>query len=338
MWATTGCARRCTGRESSAPYPDPGDAGTAAVHLMHASGTLEGKPGRGAMCRRDGPDLVRSGPRRRRGPGPFSPPGYRVVPLFPARGSGSRWRDGPRAGGGFHAIRDARWRCAGKGPGDVSGKGGGSGAYDSPVLKINCGSERATEFFPDAAGPEGGTEPGHGDDQHGHRRHPGGGTRRAGAACPPRRACELLHSTTALRPRRWRRRDAIPMSVFGPVRPYQLPRGVGRGRSGRIADAAIAEVERFAPGWPVSSSTGKYSCPPVNRGADGPDGPTSSRVTALAEQLWDRRFGPRLPIRRRLPVRCGHASGGSVIAVNGRKPNDGRAPRRGQLMVPMGPW
>ena len=151
----------------------PRDPGTAAVHLMHASGTLEGRPGAwgyvdGGMGRVSfaladaaieagavvAAGVARGRRRARRGRAP--------------RGR----RDHPGPGRGVQRRSEAhRWPCASTTFPTPFGRGWTAWRSESPVLKINCGLSPAAPFSSAASRRR--AAPGHGHDQHRRRRHPG---------------------------------------------------------------------------------------------------------------------------------------------------------------------
>ena len=79
-------------------YAGPRDPGTAAVHLMHSSGTLEGEPGPGGMCRAGWAGSRSLWPTPPSRPAPCSPPACPWPPSFPGRGPARGRRDDPGAG------------------------------------------------------------------------------------------------------------------------------------------------------------------------------------------------------------------------------------------------
>jgi phytoene dehydrogenase-like protein len=295
-------------------YAGPRDPGTAAVHLMHSSGTLEGEPGawgyvQGGMGRISfalADAAVEAGA--------VLATGVPVAAIVP--GAGVRLEGGelvrarsvvsnadPRRtlalcedqGPTSLRLRVARWRI------------------DSPVLKINCALTDLPRF--PAAGP--GVEPhrsmvtistGIDATQAAYERS------RRGEPAPA--WCELYFHTaydTSVAPP-----GRHAMSVFAQYVPYQLAEGDWEGRREAIADAAIAEVERFAPGLSGLIEHRQVLGPPDIEERMGLTGGHIFQGDCLAEQLWDRRFGPRLPLDG--VYLCGAAThpGGSVIAVNGR--------------------
>ena len=100
-------------------------------------------------------------------------------------------------------------------------------------------------------------------------------------------------------------------NVFAQYVPYQLAQGIQDGRREAIADAAIRRGRAASPrAWPtLIEHRARCSAPPDIRGRMGLTGGHIFQGDCLAEQLWDRRFAPRLPPRRRLPVRCRHPPG-----------------------------
>jgi phytoene dehydrogenase-like protein len=184
---------------------------------------------------------------------------------------------------------------------------------DSPVLKINCALTGLPRFA--AAGD--GVEP--------HRAMVTISTgidatqaayeaSRRGVASPA--WCELYFATAydpSVAPA-----GRHTMSVFAQYVPYRLAEGDWESRREAIADAAVAEVERFAPGVADLVEQRQVLGPPDIEARMGLTGGHIFQGDCLAEQLWDRRFGPRLPLDG--VYLCGAAThpGGSVIAVNGR--------------------
>ncbi len=295
-------------------YAGPRDPGTAAVHLMHASGTLEGEPGawgyvHGGMGRISfalADAAVEAGA--------VLATGVPVAAILPGRGvrlEGGDLIEAPVVVSnadpkrtlalcedqGPQSFRDrvARWRI------------------DSPVLKINC----ALTALPRFSAATDGVEP--------HRAMVTistgiDATQAAYEACRRGEAspswCELYFHTA------YDPSVAPPgrhaMSVFAQYVPYELAEGDWESRRQAIADAAIAEVERFAPGVADLIEHRQVLGPPDIEERMGLTGGHIFQGDCLAEQLWDRRFAPRLPIDG--VYLCGAAThpGGSVIAVNGR--------------------
>jgi phytoene dehydrogenase-like protein len=108
------------------------------------------------------------------------------------------------------------------------------------------------------------------------------------------------------------------MSVFAQYVPYTLATGTWDGRRGEIADAALAEVARFAPDVEDCIVEREVLGPPDVEARTGLTGGHIFQGDCLPDQMWNRRFGPRTPVPGL--YLCGAAThpGGSVIGVNGR--------------------
>jgi phytoene dehydrogenase-like protein len=295
-------------------YAGPRDPGTAAVHLMHSSGTLEGEPGawgyvQGGMGRISfalADAAVEAGA--------VLATGVPVAAIIPGEGVRLEGGELVRA---RTVVSNADPRrtlalCEDQGPMSLRQRVA-RWRIDSPVLKINCALTGLPRF--PAAGP--GVEPhramvtistGIDATQAAYERSRGGE--------PAPAWCELYFHTaydTSVAPP-----GRHAMSVFAQYVPYQLAEGDWEGRREAIADAAIAEVERFAPGLSGLIEHRQVLGPPDIEERMGLTGGHIFQGDCLAEQLWDRRFGPRLPLEG--VYLCGAAThpGGSVIAVNGR--------------------
>ena len=295
-------------------YAGPRDRGTAAVHLMHASGTLEGEPGAWGYVEGGMGRISFALADAALDAGAVLATGVAVAAILPGEGvrleGGETVRapvvvsnaDPARTLGLLgdavpEALRRrvAAWRC------------------ESPVLKINCALGALPRFA--AAGP--GDRPTRamvtvstGIDA----------TQAAFEACTRGEAtpawCELYFPTAydpSVAPA-----GGHAMSIFAQYVPYRLARGDWEGRRDEIADAALSEVERFAPGLSGLVEDRQVLGPPDVEARIGLTGGHIFQGDCVADQLFDRRFGPRLP----LPgvYLCGAAThpGGSVIAVNGR--------------------
>jgi phytoene dehydrogenase-like protein len=295
-------------------YAGPRDPGTAAVHLMHASGTLEGEPGawgyvEGGMGRIsfaladaaiDAGAVIAAGV-----------PVAAIVPGVGVRLDGGEFIAAPVVVSNADPKRTLAL-CEEKGPESLRRRVE-NWRIDSPVLKINCALTGLPRF--PAAGP--GVEP--------HRAMVTISTgidatqaayeaSRRGVPSPS--WCELYFHTA------YDPSVAPPgrhaMSVFAQYVPYRLAVGDWESRRDAIADAAVAEVERFAPGVSELIEQRQVMGPPDIEERMGLTGGHIFQGDCLPEQLWDRRFGPRLPLEG--VYLCGAAThpGGSVIAVNGR--------------------
>jgi phytoene dehydrogenase-like protein len=295
-------------------YAGPRDPGTAAVHLMHASGVLEGIPGawgyvEGGMGRvsfalADAAIAV----------GAVVAAGVPVAAIVPGRGVRLEGGELVRAAvvvsnadpkrtlalcedGVPDAFRNriATWRS------------------ESPVLKINCGLSRLP-CFPQATG---GVQP--------HRAMVtiSNGIDATQAACTASRRgepapawCELYFHTAydpSIAPP-----GQHAMSVFAQYVPYQLAGGDWESRRESVGDAAVAAIARFAPDVADCIVYREVLGPPDVEQRIGLSGGHIFQGECLPDQMWNRRFSPRTPIPG--VYLCGAAThpGGSVIALNGR--------------------
>jgi len=295
-------------------YAGPRSPGTAAVHLMHTSGTLEGEPGawgyvEGGMGRISfalADAAIEAGA--------VIAAGVTVAAIVP--GEGVRLDGGEMIGAAIVVSNADPCRtlalCEDKGPESLRRRVA-DWLIDSPVLKINCALTGLPRF--PSAGP--GVVP--------HRAMVTISTgidatqwayeaSRRGEPAP--KWCELYFHTA------YDPSVAPPgrhaMSVFAQYVPYALAEGDWESRREAIADAALAEVERFAPGVSDLIEHRQVLGPPDIEERMGLTGGHIFQGDCLPEQLWDRRFGPRLPLDG--VYLCGAAThpGGSVIAVNGR--------------------
>ncbi len=295
-------------------YAGPRDRGTAAVHLMHASGTLEGVPGAwgyvmGGMGRvsflladaaTDSGAVVAAGtPVARIVPGAgvvldggdFLRAPVIVSNADPKRTIGLCPEGVPSS---FRARVDG-WHC------------------ESPVLKINCGLSRLPRFAQAAPGvaPHRAMvtiSTGIDDTQAGFE------ASRRGDPAPA--WCELYFHTAydpSVAPA-----GRHAMSLFAQYVPYRLSSGDWDGRREDIGDAAISAVARFAPDVTDCIVHRQVLGPPDIEAGIGLTGGHIFQGECLPEQMWDRRFSPRTPVSGL--YLCGAAThpGGSVIGVNGR--------------------
>lgn len=108
------------------------------------------------------------------------------------------------------------------------------------------------------------------------------------------------------------------MSVFAQYAPYTLAAGTWETRRAEIADAALAEVARFAPDVADVIVHREVLGPPDVEARIGLAGGHIFQGDCLPDQMFDRRFGPRTDLAGL--YLCGAAThpGGSVIGVNGR--------------------
>ena len=295
-------------------YAGPRDPGTASIHLMHASGTLEGIPGAwgyvdGGMGRVSFllADVALEA-------GAVLAAGTPVAAILPGEGVILEGGETIRApvvisnadpkstltlctGGVPESFRTRveAWRTA------------------SPVLKINCGLSRLPTF--PQARP--------GVDPHRAMVTISTGIDDTQAACEASRRgqpspawCELYFHTA------YDASVAPPgrhaMSVFAQYVPYQLDRGDWEHRREEIGDMAIEAIARFAPDVADCILYRQVLGPPDIEARIGLSGGHIFQGECLPDQMWDRRFSPRTEVDGL--YLCGAAThpGGSVIAVNGR--------------------
>jgi len=108
------------------------------------------------------------------------------------------------------------------------------------------------------------------------------------------------------------------MSIFGQYAPYRLADGSWDEQRDAVADALLAEVERFAPDVRDCIEHRQVLAPPDIEREVGLGGGHIFQGECLPEQMWRNRFAPRTPVPGL--YMCGAAThpGGSVIAANGR--------------------
>ena len=108
------------------------------------------------------------------------------------------------------------------------------------------------------------------------------------------------------------------MSVFAQYAPYSLHGTTWDAARETVADAVLAEVERFAPDVFDCVIERQVLAPPDIEAHVGLRGGHIFQGECLPEQMWQRRFPPRTPIAG--VYMCGAAThpAGSVIAANGR--------------------
>ncbi|HET7488480.1 MAG TPA: NAD(P)/FAD-dependent oxidoreductase [Acidimicrobiales bacterium] len=296
----------------------PRDPGTAAVHLMHSMGSLDGAAGvwgyvEGGMGRVSfalGEAALEAGA--------VLASGVEVAAVVP--GEGVRLAGGEliRAGA-VVSNADPKRTLALCDAADPSAVPGGwrhrveAWRSESATVKVNCALTRLPAFS--AARP--GEEP-----------HRGMVTISTGvdatqaAAEVARRGepapawCEVYFHTAydgSIAPP-----GRHAMSVFAQYAPYRLAAGDWDGRREEIGDLVLASVARFAPDVAEVVEHRQVLGPPDVEARIGLTGGHIFQGECLPDQLWDRRFGPRTPVPGL--YLCGAAThpGGSVIAANGR--------------------
>ncbi len=295
-------------------YAGPRDPGTASIHVMHASGTVEGIPGawgyvEGGMGRvsflladaaieagaviaagvpvaaiRPTEGVVLEGGEEIRAPVVVSNADPKRTLALCQDGVPSSFR-----------RRVEEWRTS------------------SPVLKINCGLSRLPHF-PQA---HDGVVPhramvtistGVDDTQAAYE------ASRRGVPSPA--WCELYFHTAydpSIAPA-----GRHAMSVFAQYVPYELATGDWDGRREEIGDLAIATIARFAPDVAECIAHRQVLGPPDIEERIGLTGGHIFQGECLPDQMWERRFSSRTDVPGLYLCGAGTHPGGSVIAVNGR--------------------
>lgn len=295
-------------------YAGPRDPGTAAVHLMHASGVLEGMPGAWGYVEGGMGRVSFAIADAALDAGAVLASGVEVSAVIP--GEGVRLEGGET----IHAavvVSNADPHatvamCEGELPEPFLEKVAGW-RCESPVLKINCGLRRLPSFPQAGAGVA----------PHRAMVTISTGVDATQAAYEASRRgepapawCELYFHTAYDRSVAPEGRHA--MSVFAQYVPYRLASGDWEARREEIADAALRAVARFAPDVEDCITARQVLGPPDVEARIGLTGGHIFQGECLPEQMWDRRFSPRTPVAGL--YLCGAAThpGGSVIAINGR--------------------
>ena len=295
-------------------YAGPREAGTAAIHVMHASGTVEGIPGAwgyvvGGMGRVSfalADAAIEAGA--------MVASGVPVAAIVPGEGVRLEGGETIRAGTVVSNADPKRTiaLCEGAVPAAFRERVEGWRS-ESPVLKINCGLSRLPRFPQAAAGVR----------PHRAMVTISTGIDATQAAFESSRRgepspawCELYFHTAydpSVAPA-----GRHAMSVFAQYVPYQLAHGDWDGRREAIADTAIAAIAAFAPDIGDCIVHRQVLAPPDVEARIGLSGGHIFQGECLPDQMWDRRFSSRTPIPGL--YLCGAAThpGGSVIAVNGR--------------------
>jgi phytoene dehydrogenase-like protein len=302
------------GQGLTGTWAGPRDPGTAAVRLMHSSGTLEGNGGawgyvQGGMGRISFA-LADAAAER----GAVIVTGTAVAAIV--SGEGVTLADGTRIGTRA-VISNADPRatlalCASDVPEPFEQRVR-AWLIEGPVVKVNCALAGLPGFT--AAGP--------GDAPHRAMVTISQGIeaterayRRSRAGHPAPQWCELYFHTAydpGVAPP-----DGHIMSVFAQYVPYTLAEGSWEERREQIGDMVIASIERFAPGLAALIEEREVLGPPdIERNA-GLTGGHIFQGECLPGQMWQNRFAPRTGVPGL--YLCGAAThpGGSVIAANGR--------------------
>jgi phytoene dehydrogenase-like protein len=302
------------GQGITGTWAGPRDPGTAAIRLMHSSGSLEGKGAawgyvRGGMGRISFA-LADAAAER----GAVIVTGAGVSSILP--GEGVILDDGtPVLARAVISNADPRVTvalCASDVPAPFRQRVL-DWQMEGPVVKVNCALTELPRFS--AAGP--------GDAPHRAMVTISRGIdatelayRRSRAGHPAPEWCELYFHTA------YDPSVAPPgrhiMSVFAQYAPYTLAEGTWDERREQIGDMVIAAIERFAPGLDSLIEEREILGPPDIARNAGLTGGHIFQGECLPGQMWENRFAPRTPIPG--VYLCGAAThpGGSVIAANGR--------------------
>ena len=295
-------------------YAGPRDRGTAAVHLMHASGTLEGAAGAWGYVE-----------------GGMGRVSFALADAAIEAGAvvaTSIQVDAIRPGEGVRVDGDVTIRartvvsnadpkrtigmCESDVPTDFRDRVAGW-RTDGAVVKVNCALSRLPRFTAattDVAPHRAMVTISSGIDA----------TQAAFESCrrgePAPRWCELYFHTA------YDASVAPPgrhtMSVFAQYVPYDLAAGEWDRRREAIGDMVIEQIARFAPDVGDVIEHRQVLGPRDIEQRMGLTGGHIFQGDCLPEQMWSQRFAPRTPVPG--VYLCGAAThpGGSVIAINGR--------------------
>jgi len=295
-------------------WAGPRDRGTAGVHLMHASGSIEGRAGAWGYVDGGMGQVSFALADAAMEAGAVVAAGVPVAAVVPSEGVLLEGGELVRARAvvsnadpkrtvalcehgvpeGFRR-RVAHWRS------------------ESPVLKINCALSRLPHFpsaRPDVQPHRGMVTISAGIDttQAAYE------SSRRGEPAPA--WCELYFQSAY-------DSSVVPegghvMSVFAQYVPFSLARGTWEERRDEIADGAIASISKFAPDVADTIVHREVLGPPDVEKRIGLTGGHIFQGECLPDQMWHNRFGPRTPIPG--VYLCGASThpGGSVMAINGR--------------------
>jgi phytoene dehydrogenase-like protein len=295
-------------------WAGPRDPGTAAVHLHHASGTVDGEEdvwgyvhggmGRVSFAIADAAAEA----------GAVLAAGVEVAAILPGEGVQLAGGELLRAGVVVSNADPKRTvALCQDGVPDSFRERVAAWRTTSGVVKVNCGLARLPSF---TAAP-GSTVP--------HRAMVTIATSidatqasfeaaRRGEAAPA--WCELYFQTAydpTVAPA-----GKHTMSVFAQYAPASLAEGDWDSRREEIGDRVLAEIARFAPDVVDVVEQREVLGPPDVEARIGLTDGHIFQGECIPDQLWDRRFGPRTPVPGL--YLCGAAThpGGSVIGANGR--------------------
>jgi phytoene dehydrogenase-like protein len=294
-------------------YAGPRDAGTAAVHAMHSSGTLDGEGGAWGYVRGGMGRVSFALADAAMAAGAVVATGVSVGAVRPGEGVVVEGGETIRADAVVSNADPKRTLalCASDVPGHYRQRLE-EWRMDSPVVKVNCGLVRLPRFV--AA-----TD----DTPFRSMVTISTGVDDTQAACAASRRglpspawCELYFQTTydpTIAPR-----GKHTMSIFAQYAPYRLAEGDWAARRDEIGDLVLAGIARFAPDVAEVVDQRQVLGPPDIEARTGLTGGHIFQGECLPDQMWERRLTPRTPIPG--VYLCGAAThpGGSVIGANGR--------------------
>jgi phytoene dehydrogenase-like protein len=295
-------------------WAGPRDPGTAGVHLMHASGRLEGKAGAWGYVEGGMGQVSFAIADAAMEAGAVLATGTEVAAIVPGVGvrlAAGELLEAPVVVSNADPRRTVSL-CEAAVPDRFAERVAGWRA-EGPVLKINCALSRLPTF---SAAVEG-VEP--------HRAMvtiSTGVDATQAAYVASRRGepapawCELYFHTAYDASVAPAGRHA--MSIFAQYVPYHLASGDWEARRDEIADAAVTSVARFAPDVASVIDAREVLGPPDIERVIGLPGGHIFQGECLPDQMWSDRFSPRTPVPG--VYLCGAAThpGGSVMAINGR--------------------
>jgi phytoene dehydrogenase-like protein len=295
-------------------WAGPRDPGTAGVHLMHASGRLEGKAGAWGYVEGGMGQVSFAIADAAADAGAVLASGTEVAAIVPGVGVrlvGGDLVEAPVVVSNADPRRTLSL-CEGEVPASFTERVAGWRS-EGAVLKINCALSRLPTFSAAA----GGVEP--------HRAMVTistgvDATQAAYVASrqgdPAPEWCELYFHTAYDASVAPAGRHA--MSIFAQYLPYYLASGDWESRRDEIADAAVASVARFAPDVASVIEEREVLGPRDIERDIGLSGGHIFQGECLPDQMWSDRFSPRTPVPG--VYLCGAAThpGGSVMAINGR--------------------
>jgi phytoene dehydrogenase-like protein len=297
-------------------YAGPREPGTAAVHAMHASGTLEGEAGAWGYVRGGMGRIAFALADAALDAGATIATGVPVAAIVP--GEGVRLEGGdfiPARAVVSNADPKRTTALCEEGVPEAFRTRVDEWRSESPVLKMNCGLARLPRFTAGDA-----SEPGR---PYRAMVTISSGIDATQAACDASRRgipspawCELYFHTAYDASVAPAGRHA--MSVFAQYVPYQLTTGDWDARREEIGDVALESIARFAPDVAEVIEERQVLGPPDVEARIGLTGGHIFQGECLPDQMWTGRFAPRTPVPGL--YLCGAAThpGGSVIAANGR--------------------